>query len=106
VVVPEPEPEKRGSRHVFCWGYQPTLVSPGSIVGGAPPVQHGGGVVAILNPVLELDVNTGRKQTLETVCFMDMLLYIMRRLPDKANDLVREFSRGSLPVLSWMIPAS
>ncbi|CAN6249955.1 unnamed protein product [Urochloa humidicola] len=94
------EPGQQGSTttRVFCWGYQPTLVSPGSISGGATPRQRGGGgVVAALNPVLERDVKSGRERTLDTLCFMDMLLYIMRQLPDKANDVVREFSRGSLP---------
>ena len=54
-------------RHVFCWGYRPTLVTPRSVAGGEPPPHHGGGVVAALNPVLERDVNAGRKRTLETV---------------------------------------
>ncbi|KAG2568387.1 hypothetical protein PVAP13_7NG023900 [Panicum virgatum] len=80
-------------RHVFCWGYRPTLVTPRSVAGGEPPPHHGAGVVAALNPVIERDVNAGRKRTLETVCFMDTLLHIMRQLPDKANDIAREYSR-------------
>ncbi|CAN6236092.1 unnamed protein product [Urochloa humidicola] len=97
-AVAEPE-EQEGRRYVFCWGYRPTLVSPGSILGGGarPLLQRGGGVAAALNPVLERDVSAGRRRTMETVCFMDMLLHIMRQLPDKAEDVVREFSQRSLP---------
>jgi hypothetical protein len=35
-------------------------------------------VVAAMKHVLEQDVKAGREQTLDTVCFMAMLLYITR----------------------------
>ncbi|CAL5069704.1 unnamed protein product [Urochloa decumbens] len=97
-AVAEPE-EREASRHVFCWGYRPTLVSPGSILGGGarPILRRGGGVATALNPVLERDVRAGRRRTMETVCFMDMLFHIMQQLPDKADEVVMEFSLGSLP---------
>jgi hypothetical protein len=71
--------EKDGSGLVVCWGYRPTLVPPEGIV-GAPPRQRGaaGGLLAALEPLVQRDMDTGRERTLEAVCFMNLLLYIMR----------------------------
>ncbi|KAL6651299.1 hypothetical protein ACP70R_010224 [Stipagrostis hirtigluma subsp. patula] len=92
------------ARRVFCWGYQPTALSPGSIVGAPPPRKRGGGLLAALRPVIEQDVRTGRENSLHAVCFVDMLLYIMRQLPDKASDVLQDFNRepSSCHMLSAM----
>ncbi|KAF8702275.1 hypothetical protein HU200_033043 [Digitaria exilis] len=96
-VVAESE-QRRSTAHVFCWGYRPTLVSPGIIIGrgGAPPRQRRDGVVAALNPVLQRDVKAGRERTLDTVCFMDFLHHIMRQLPGKLNEVVGEWRQCRL----------
>ena len=86
---------------MLCWGYRyrPTLVSPGSIAGGAPPRRRcAGGVPAASDPQLERDVDAGRERTLEVVCFMNLLLYITRKLPDNAKDVIKELKRKSLPL--------
>jgi len=44
-------------------------------------------------PRLQLEPGGSGLWTLETVCFMDTLVHIMRQLPDKANDIAREYSR-------------
>lgn len=103
LLVPRPVAPEGGcgsSELVMCWGYKPTLVSPGSIVGDAPPRQRSGGggmVAAALKPMLERDVSAGREGTLESVCFTNLLLYIMTKLPDKAHDVIKELKRRSLP---------
>ncbi|CAL5069705.1 unnamed protein product [Urochloa decumbens] len=87
-----------GSGRVMCWGYRPTLVSPGSIVGAPPLGRRGaGGALAALDPMLERDVAAGRERTLEAVCFMNLLLYIMSKLPDNPLDVVNEIKGKSLP---------
>ena len=98
--VPRPVAEQGGAgRVVLCWGYRPTLVSPGSIAGGAPPRRRcAGGVPAASDPQLERDVDAGRERTLEVVCFMNLLLYITRKLPDNAKDVIKELKRKSLPL--------
>ncbi|CAO2043526.1 unnamed protein product [Urochloa humidicola] len=68
-AVAESTEEEREGRHVFCWGYRPTIVTPGSILSGGgmrPLLRRGGGVAAALNPVLERDVRAGRRWTMET----------------------------------------
>jgi hypothetical protein len=51
---------QRDSTRVFCWGYRPTLVWPGSIAGSAQPrLRREGGVVAAMNAVLERDWRLG-----------------------------------------------
>ncbi|KAL6652131.1 hypothetical protein ACP70R_011056 [Stipagrostis hirtigluma subsp. patula] len=81
------------SSYAFCWGYKPTLVSPGSIV--AEPNQdeerHEDRTVDImkaLKPINEEDRNEGKRETLATVCFMEFLLRIMQKLPDNMQDVV------------------
>ncbi|CAO2043529.1 unnamed protein product [Urochloa humidicola] len=83
-----------GSGLVLCSGYRPTLVPPGSIVGAAP--RHRG-VLAALKPLIERDVAAGRDQTLEAVCFMKLLIYIASKLPDNAEDVIKEIKRRTLP---------
>ncbi|KAL6651298.1 hypothetical protein ACP70R_010223 [Stipagrostis hirtigluma subsp. patula] len=94
------EQDRPKPKRAFCWGFQPTPLSPWSIVSTPPPPpppgQPGDGLLAALNPVLEQDVKTGRERTLHTVCFMDMLLYIMRQLPDKISEVLEEFDRKTL----------
>ncbi|CAL5069701.1 unnamed protein product [Urochloa decumbens] len=78
------------SEYTICWGYKPTLVSPGSIIGN---MQNQAGVdqsrrelpadmVKALQLVAERDGKKGHKATLDTVCFMNILVCIMQRLPD------------------------
>ncbi|CAN6240708.1 unnamed protein product [Urochloa humidicola] len=83
-----------GSGLVLCSGYRPTLVPPGSIVGARPRQR---GVLAALKPLVERDVAAGRERTLEAVCFMDLLLYIMSKLPDNPLDAINEIKRRTLP---------
>ena len=54
-------------------------------------------MLAALRPLLERDMNAGRERTLNAVCFVNLLLYIMTRLPDNAEDVIKEMGGGSLP---------
>ncbi|CAN6322174.1 unnamed protein product [Urochloa humidicola] len=87
------------SDYALCWGYKPTLVSPGSIVG---EVEQGEGegeercrdrtvddIMAALKPVDERHRRVGQEATLDTVCFMEFLLRIMRALPENMRDVIR-----------------
>uniref|UniRef100_K4ALY3 F-box associated domain-containing protein n=1 Tax=Setaria italica TaxID=4555 RepID=K4ALY3_SETIT len=58
------------SDYSLCWGYKPTLISPGSIA------------------VNERDRRKGQKATLDTVCFMEFLLRIMLKLPENMQDVI------------------
>ena len=100
LAMPRAVAEQGGAagRVLLCWGYKPTLVSPGSIVGAPPRRRCAGGVLAASDPQLERDVDAGRERTLEVVCFMNLLLYITRKLPDNAKDVIKELKRKSLPL--------
>ncbi|GJN01886.1 hypothetical protein PR202_ga19188 [Eleusine coracana subsp. coracana] len=82
------------SDYEICWGYRPTLLSPGSIVGelnqvNKEPRRHlSAEVMKLLTPVKEQDRRKGRKATVHTVCFMEFLVYIMRKLPHDMQDLI------------------
>ncbi|CAN6236089.1 unnamed protein product [Urochloa humidicola] len=77
-----------------CWGYRPTLVSPGSIVvdklnqGKGTCRDHTEEIMQLMKPVKEQEKRKGRKATLSAVCFMELLAYIMRKLPDDFQNLV------------------
>jgi F-box interacting protein len=80
--------------YTLCWGYKPTLVSPGSIVGDEEEGRRRRGrdrtadIVAAVRPVRERDVRRGRKATLDVTCFMEMLVRIMRELPGGMQDVI------------------
>ncbi|CAN6276771.1 unnamed protein product [Urochloa humidicola] len=78
------------SEYAICWGYRPTLVSPGSIIGNMQSQEEvdqrrrelPADMVKALQLVAERDGKKGHKATLDTVCFMNILVGIMQRLPD------------------------
>ncbi|RLM75529.1 hypothetical protein C2845_PM15G20260 [Panicum miliaceum] len=77
----------------ISWGYKPTLVSPGSIVGEFDQdlerrrnrSAHITGVINLLGP---LDRRKGQEATLNTVCLMEFLVRIMQKLPHDLQDVV------------------
>ncbi|GJN01890.1 hypothetical protein PR202_ga19192 [Eleusine coracana subsp. coracana] len=84
------------SDYAFCWGYRPTLVSPVSIVGELEQDIEGhfdcvAGIMEALalKPVNERDKRRGQKATLDTVCFMEFLIRIMQKMPDKMQDVIK-----------------
>ncbi|TVU15963.1 hypothetical protein EJB05_39508, partial [Eragrostis curvula] len=83
------------SRHLtpdygLCWGYRPTLVSPGSIVGedGQNAERRRGNRTAdmaeVLKPVNEQDKKNGQTTTLDIIRFMESLIPIMEKLTQGA----------------------
>jgi len=83
------------SDYALCWGYKPTLVSPGSVVGDGELNQDGesrrhrtADIMAALKPVNERDRRKGHKETLDTVCFMEFLVRIMQKLPENVEDVI------------------
>ncbi|CAO2043524.1 unnamed protein product [Urochloa humidicola] len=96
------------SEYAICWGYKPTLVSPGSIIGNT----HSQGVdqrrpelpadmLKALQLVAERDGKKGQKATLDTVCFMNTLVAIMQRLPDGDVHGLLEMLTGDPEGLSY-----
>nr|CAB3492724.1 unnamed protein product [Digitaria exilis] len=87
------------SDYAFCWGYKPTLVSPGSVVGELKQDEErrrerAADIMAALKPINVRDRRVGQKATLDTVCFMEFLLRIMGKLPNNLQDVVgMPFSR-------------
>ncbi|CAL5069699.1 unnamed protein product [Urochloa decumbens] len=82
------------SDYELCWGYRPTLVSPGNIVVDKlnqvkeMRQDHTAEIMQLMKPVEEQEMRKGRKATLSAVCFMELLAYIMRKLPDDLQNLV------------------
>lgn len=78
----------------LCWGYKPTLVSPGDVVGELSQDEEkrrrrtAANVMDALKPVTEKDKWKGHEETLDTVCFMNFLVRIMRKLPDNLQDVL------------------
>ncbi|KAF8748250.1 hypothetical protein HU200_012995 [Digitaria exilis] len=97
------------SDYAFCWGYKPTLVSPGSVVGEPKQDEErrrdrAADIMAALKPINVRDRRVGQKATLDTVCFMELLLRIMGKLPDNLQDvmypLILRLSTASLMIFS------
>ncbi|EAZ07446.1 hypothetical protein OsI_29701 [Oryza sativa Indica Group] len=85
---PHASPEKSDYR--ICWGYKPTLVSPASIAGEASQDERrrrdvAADVLAAVKPVSEAHERKGQKATLHTVCFMEFLVGVMRKLPSELH---------------------
>ncbi|RCV40258.1 hypothetical protein SETIT_9G038200v2 [Setaria italica] len=85
-----------GSDYALCWGYKPTFVSPGSIVGELsqeavrPTLQDcTAEIMEALKPLSERDKRKGKKATLDIVCFMEFLVRIMQKLPENVHDVLR-----------------
>jgi hypothetical protein len=87
-------PEER--EYAMCWGYKPTLVSPGSIVVGDDAIisqdeeerrARTADIMAALMPLNERDRRKGHKATLHAVCFMEFLVRIMQKLPENMNEV-------------------
>ncbi|CAN6297286.1 unnamed protein product [Urochloa humidicola] len=82
-----------GSDYSMCWGYKPTLLSPGSIVGELDQDEGGhrdcmADVMEAVNPLSERATRKGKKATLDTVCFMDLLVRILQKLPENVADVI------------------
>ncbi|CAN6297288.1 unnamed protein product [Urochloa humidicola] len=79
--------------YALCWGYKPTFVSPGSIVGElSQDEERQSGTAEImesLKPLSKRYKREGKKATLHTVCFMDFLVRIMSKLPDNIEDVLK-----------------
>ncbi|GJM97058.1 hypothetical protein PR202_ga13956 [Eleusine coracana subsp. coracana] len=82
------------SEYAFCWGYKPTLVSPGSIVPNKLSEYEKRrrecttNIMEALRPVTEHDRRKGHKKTLNTVCFMEFLVRSIQKLPDNLQDVI------------------
>ncbi|CAN6249953.1 unnamed protein product [Urochloa humidicola] len=81
------------SDYELAWGYKPTLVSPGSIVGeiNQDLVQRrnrSSHITEVINPLFSQDRGKGQEATLNTVCLMEFLVRIMQKLPDGLQDVV------------------
>ena len=79
----------------ISWGYKPTLVSPGSIVGEFDQDleverrrNRSAHITGAINPLGPLDRRRGQEATLNTVCLMEFLIRIMQKLPDDLQDVV------------------
>lgn len=77
----------------LCWGYKPTLVSPGSIVGDELGQDEScrdqmADIMEALKLASEKDKRKGHEETLFTVSFMEFMVRIMRRLPDRMQDVL------------------
>ncbi|CAL4928027.1 unnamed protein product [Urochloa decumbens] len=82
------------SEYAMCWGYKPTLVSPGSIVGELGQDEESqrlctAEIMESLKPLSESDTRKGKKATLDTVCFMEFLVRVMRKLPNNMEDVLK-----------------
>ncbi|GJN19073.1 hypothetical protein PR202_gb06310 [Eleusine coracana subsp. coracana] len=79
------------SEYAFCWGYKPTLVSPGSII-GEHSQEEGHTTTDIfesLNLLNEQEKKKGHEATLTTMCLMEFLVDIMRRLPENMQEVAK-----------------
>ncbi|GJN22867.1 hypothetical protein PR202_gb10469 [Eleusine coracana subsp. coracana] len=80
--------------YAFCWGYKPTLLSPGSIVANKLSKRQerlrkcAANVMEALKPVNEGERRKGHKATLGTASFMELLLSIMQKLPGNMLDVI------------------
>ncbi|KAL6652128.1 hypothetical protein ACP70R_011053 [Stipagrostis hirtigluma subsp. patula] len=85
------------SDYAICWGYKPTLLSPRSIVGKLNCQDEEQlrrpeclvDITEVVTPVKEQDRRKGQKATLDTVCFMELLVRIIKKLPSDVHDVVR-----------------
>ena len=82
------------SEYAFCWGYKPTLVSPESIIGELNQEEEMSqgrrrtkDIFKPLKPLHEQEKRIGQAATLATVCLMEFLVDIMRRLPDNMQEV-------------------
>ncbi|CAO2036304.1 unnamed protein product [Urochloa humidicola] len=80
------------SSYTFCWGYKPTLVAPQSIVQLSQEEErrrnNAAGIMEALKPINDKDSREGKKAILDTVCFMEFMVSIMRKLPDGLQDVI------------------
>ncbi|KAL6652130.1 hypothetical protein ACP70R_011055 [Stipagrostis hirtigluma subsp. patula] len=86
--------EPAGSEYALCWGYKPTLVSPATIVGelGQEAERRRNSsldIMEALKPIYEADRSEGQKATLNIMCFMELLVGIMKKLPDGMLDVMK-----------------
>ncbi|KAF8651768.1 hypothetical protein HU200_063286 [Digitaria exilis] len=77
----------------ISWGYKPTLVSPGSIIGEVSQDlerrrNSSAHIAEVINPLSALDSRKGEEATLNTVCLMEFLVRIMQKLPNGMRDVV------------------
>nr|CAB3488099.1 unnamed protein product [Digitaria exilis] len=76
----------------ISWGYKPTLVSPGSIVGEISQDlerrrNSSAHIAEVINPLGAQDRRKGEEATLNTVCLMEFLVRIMQKLPNDMRDI-------------------
>ena len=78
-----------------CWGYKPTLISPGSIAGESEFDQglerrrnRSAHITEAMNPLGPLDRRREQEGTLNTVCLMEFLIRIVQKLPHDLQDVV------------------
>ncbi|KAF8702271.1 hypothetical protein HU200_033039 [Digitaria exilis] len=77
----------------ISWGYKPTLVSPGSIVGEISQDlerrrNSSAHIAEVINPLGAQDRRKGEEATLNTVCLMEFLVRIMQKLPNDMRDVL------------------
>jgi len=85
--------------YAFCWGYKPTLVPPGSIVGELSQEKKKSrgrtmDIMKPLEPLNEQEKRKGRDATLTIVCLMEFLAGVMRRLPENLQQVIEELREG------------
>ncbi|EAZ43169.1 hypothetical protein OsJ_27761 [Oryza sativa Japonica Group] len=88
---PDASPEKSDYR--ICWGYKPTVVTPASIVGEFDQEKQrcrdiAADVLAAVTPLNEMHKRKGQEAALHTVCFMEFLVGVMRKLPGNLRRVI------------------
>ncbi|CAN6249948.1 unnamed protein product [Urochloa humidicola] len=76
----------------LCWGYKPTLVSPGSIIGElGQDEKRRDWTVDIMKPLKlanEKDKSKGYEETMDTMSFMEFMVRIIQKLPENMQDVL------------------
>ncbi|KAF2920247.1 hypothetical protein DAI22_08g195500 [Oryza sativa Japonica Group] len=88
---PDASPEKSDYR--IRWGYKPTVVTPASIVGEFDQEKQrcrdiAADVLAAVTPLNEMHKRKGQEAALHTVCFMEFLVGVMRKLPGNLRRVI------------------
>lgn len=82
---------EKKTEYALCWGYRPTIVSPRSIIGARSHVrQNLGRIYDIVEPVIELHKERARAERLHVKCVMELLLQVMRTLPQEREHFLKQ----------------
>lgn len=82
------------TEYAFCWGYKPTLVPSGSVVGDLSQEKKKSDIIKPLKPLNEQEKRIGQEATLTVVCLMEFLAGVMRTLPENLQQVIQELHEG------------